>query len=63
MWDTSLQTLMFDRMIGRMKDFFTIVGLVMPPRSTCSSRCSAATPSGRLYKALVETKKASSVGS
>ena len=28
MWDTSLQTLMFDRMIGRMKDFFTIVGLV-----------------------------------
>jgi putative ABC transport system permease protein len=28
MWDTSLQTLMFDRMIGGMKDFFTIVGLV-----------------------------------
>jgi putative ABC transport system permease protein len=28
MWDTSLQTLMFDRMIGWMKDFFTIVGLV-----------------------------------
>jgi putative ABC transport system permease protein len=28
MWDTSLQTLMFGRMIDRMKDFFTIVGLV-----------------------------------
>ena len=28
MWDTSIQTLMFDRMIGRMKDFFTVVGLV-----------------------------------
>jgi len=28
MWDTSLETLMFGRMIGRMKDFFTIVGLV-----------------------------------
>ncbi len=28
MWDTSLQTLMFGRMIQRMKDFFTIVGLV-----------------------------------
>jgi putative ABC transport system permease protein len=28
MWDTSLQTLMFGRMIGRMKDFFTIVGIV-----------------------------------
>src|SRR5262245_6683050 len=27
-WDTSLQTLMFDRMIGGMKDFFTTVGLV-----------------------------------
>ncbi len=28
MWDTSLQTLMFARMIGKMKDFFTIVGIV-----------------------------------
>ena len=28
MWDTSLQTLMFGRMIGHMKQFFTIVGLV-----------------------------------
>jgi putative ABC transport system permease protein len=28
MWDTSLQTLMFGRMIDRMKVFFTIVGLV-----------------------------------
>ncbi len=28
MWDTSLQTLMFGRMIGHMKDFFTIVGIV-----------------------------------
>ena len=28
MWDTSLQTLMFDRMIGHMKTFFTIVGVV-----------------------------------
>src|SRR3954452_3562830 len=28
MWDTSLQTLMFGRMIDRMKDFFTIVGVV-----------------------------------
>ena len=28
MWDTSLQTLMFDRMIGAMKEFFTIVGIV-----------------------------------
>jgi putative ABC transport system permease protein len=28
MWDTSLQTLMFDRMIDRMAEFFTIVGLV-----------------------------------
>jgi putative ABC transport system permease protein len=28
MWDTSLQTLMFGRMIGRMKQFFTIVGIV-----------------------------------
>ena len=24
MWDTSLNSLMFDRMIGRMRDFFTI---------------------------------------
>src|SRR5215218_7648469 len=28
MWDTSLQTLMFDRMIGHMKQFFTVVGIV-----------------------------------
>ena len=28
MWDTSLQTLMFARMIGHMKVFFTIVGVV-----------------------------------
>jgi putative ABC transport system permease protein len=28
MWDTTLQTLMFSRMIGTMKDFFSIVGLV-----------------------------------
>ena len=28
MWDTSLQTLMFGRMIGHMKLFFTIVGIV-----------------------------------
>jgi putative ABC transport system permease protein len=28
MWDTSLQTLMFGRMIDRMRDFFTIVGIV-----------------------------------
>jgi putative ABC transport system permease protein len=28
MWDTSLETLMFDRMIDRMRDFFTIVGIV-----------------------------------
>jgi putative ABC transport system permease protein len=28
MWDTSLQTLMFDRMIAHMKTFFTIVGTV-----------------------------------
>lgn len=28
MWDTSLETLMFGRMVQRMKDFFTIVGLV-----------------------------------
>jgi putative ABC transport system permease protein len=28
MWDTSLQTLMFDRMIGHMKQFFSIVGIV-----------------------------------
>jgi putative ABC transport system permease protein len=28
MWDTSLQTLMFGRMIDRMRDFFTLVGLV-----------------------------------
>ena len=27
-WDTSLQTLMFGRMIGHMKQFFTIVGIV-----------------------------------
>ncbi len=28
MWDTSLQTLMFGRMVGHMKLFFTIVGIV-----------------------------------
>ena len=28
MWDTSLQTLMFGRMIDHMKQFFTIVGIV-----------------------------------
>jgi putative ABC transport system permease protein len=28
MWDTSLETLMFGRMIGHMKEFFTIVGIV-----------------------------------
>jgi putative ABC transport system permease protein len=28
MWDTTLQTIMFDRMIGAMKDFFSAVGLV-----------------------------------
>ena len=28
MWDTSMQTLMFDRMIGHMRVFFTIVGIV-----------------------------------
>jgi putative ABC transport system permease protein len=28
MWDTSLQTLMFGRMMSRMKQFFTIVGVV-----------------------------------
>jgi putative ABC transport system permease protein len=28
MWDTSLETLMFARMIGHMKQFFTIVGIV-----------------------------------
>jgi putative ABC transport system permease protein len=28
MWDTSLETLMFGRMIDRMKEFFTIVGIV-----------------------------------
>ena len=28
MWDTSLQTLMFGRMIGTMKDFFSAVGFV-----------------------------------
>jgi putative ABC transport system permease protein len=28
MWDTTLQTLMFSRMIGTMKDFFSVVGLV-----------------------------------
>ena len=31
MWDTSLQTLMFGRMIGHMKQFFTIVGIVTLP--------------------------------
>ncbi len=28
MWDTSLETLMFGRMIDRMRDFFTMVGIV-----------------------------------
>jgi len=28
MWDTSLETLMFGRMIDRMRDFFTLVGVV-----------------------------------
>jgi putative ABC transport system permease protein len=28
MWDTSIETLMFGRMIDRMRDFFTIVGIV-----------------------------------
>jgi putative ABC transport system permease protein len=28
MWDTSLQTLMFSRMIQKMKDFFSVVGIV-----------------------------------
>ena len=28
MWDTSLETLMFGRMIDRMRDFFSLVGLV-----------------------------------
>ena len=28
MWDTSLETLMFGRMVGHMKQFFTIVGIV-----------------------------------
>jgi len=28
MWDTSIETLMFSRMIDRMRDFFAIVGLV-----------------------------------
>ncbi|MGE3956879.1 MAG: ABC transporter permease [Vicinamibacterales bacterium] len=28
MWDTSLETLMFGRMIDRMRDFFSIVGIV-----------------------------------
>jgi putative ABC transport system permease protein len=28
MWDTSLNTLMFDRMIGHMRVFFTVVGVV-----------------------------------
>jgi putative ABC transport system permease protein len=28
MWDTSMQTLMFERMIGHMQMFFTIVGIV-----------------------------------
>jgi putative ABC transport system permease protein len=27
-WDTSLETLLFNRMIGRMRQFFTLVGLV-----------------------------------
>ena len=27
-WDTSLETLMFGRMVGAMKDFFTVVGIV-----------------------------------
>ncbi|MGE0865955.1 MAG: ABC transporter permease [Vicinamibacterales bacterium] len=27
-WDTSLQTLMFARMVGTMKDFFSVVGIV-----------------------------------
>ena len=27
-WDTSIETLMFERMIDRMRDFFTIVGVV-----------------------------------
>jgi len=28
MWDTSMQTLMFERMIGHMRVFFTVVGTV-----------------------------------
>ena len=28
MWDTSLQTLMFGRMIDYMREFFTLVGVV-----------------------------------
>jgi putative ABC transport system permease protein len=28
MWDTTLQTLMFGRMVGSMKDFFSVVGIV-----------------------------------
>jgi putative ABC transport system permease protein len=28
MWDTSLETLMFGRMVGKMKDFFAVVGFV-----------------------------------
>ena len=28
MWDTSVQSLMFDRMVQGMKDFFTVVGIV-----------------------------------
>jgi putative ABC transport system permease protein len=28
MWDTSMETLMFDRMIGHMRVFFTVVGVV-----------------------------------
>ena len=28
MWDTSIQTLMFSRMIDRMRDFFSLVGIV-----------------------------------
>jgi putative ABC transport system permease protein len=28
MWDTSVQSLMMDRMVGKMKDFFSVVGVV-----------------------------------
>ena len=31
MWDTTLQTLMFGRMIDGMRSFFTVVGLVTQP--------------------------------